>query len=249
MNPGHAPRPTSTSLDDPATTADRAQLLTRHAYLRALYNSWYDAILAELPGVAGEVLELGSGGGFLRERFPAVVTSDVMSVPGVDRVIDARSLPFADGTLRAIVATNVLHHIPDIRAFLREAARTLAPGGRVIAVEPWPTPFSRIVYGTLHHEPFDMKRDWSLPPGGPLTAANGALPWIVFERDRAAFERESPNLCVRRVAPHMPISYLACGGIGRAWRLPKAAFRLLRALESPFDRLGLFALISIERTA
>jgi SAM-dependent methyltransferase len=240
---------TKAHLDDPATTADRAQLLARHGYLRALYASWYAALLAELPDVRGDVLELGSGGGFLREMLPTVVTSDVMEVPGVDRVIDARELPFADGALRAIVATNVLHHVPDIRAFLREASRTLAPGGRIVAIEPWPTAFSRIVYSTLHHEPFDMARDWSLPPGGPLTAANGALPWIVFGRDRREFEREYPNLRVRRVAPQMPISYLACGGIGRAWRLPAGAFRVLRALESPFDGLGLFALISIERTA
>jgi SAM-dependent methyltransferase len=248
MSAGETPRSSAAQLDDPATTADRAELLLRHGYLRALYTSWYESLLSELPDVGGDVLELGSGGGFLREFLPSVVTSDVMEVPGVDRVIDARTLPFADGALRAIVATNVLHHVPDIRAFLREAARTLAPGGRVVAIEPWPTPFSRIIYSTLHHEPFDMARDWSLPPGGPLTAANGALPWIVFSRDRAAFERENPSLRVRRVAPRMPISYLACGGIGRAWPLPARMFRVLRALESPFDGLGLFALISIERT-
>ena len=249
MSADQAPRSMTADLDDPATTADRAQLLTRHGYLRALYASWYESLIAELPHVSGDVLELGSGGGFLRDLLPTVVTSDVMEVPGVDRVIDARTLPFADGTLRAIVATNVLHHIPDIRAFLREAARALAPGGRIVAIEPWPTPFSRVIYRTLHHEPFDMSRDWSLPPGGPLTAANGALPWIVFARDRLVFERENPLLRVRQVAPCMPISYLACGGIGRAWGLPAGMFRALRALERPFDGLGLFALLSIERTA
>jgi hypothetical protein len=35
--------------------------------------------------------------------------------------------------------------------------------------------------------------DWSFPAVGPLSGANGALPWILFERDRARFEREFPQ--------------------------------------------------------
>ncbi len=66
-------------------------------------------VLSEIPLVHGEVLELGSGGGFLRDVFPNVTTSDVMQIPGVDLQVDARRLPFADGSLRAIVGTNVVH--------------------------------------------------------------------------------------------------------------------------------------------
>lgn len=50
-------------------------------------------------------------------------TSDVFPVPGVGRVIDARYLPFEDESLRAIVGTNVLHHIPEIERFFTEATR------------------------------------------------------------------------------------------------------------------------------
>ena len=237
--PGH--------LDDPQTTAHRQLILQRNGYLRSLYDHWYSLITDGLPDVPGEVLELGSGGGFLAEVIPGLRTSDVMRVPGVELTIDARELPFRDASLRAIVGTNVLHHVPNIERFLSEAQRTLVDGGRLVFIEPWPTPLSKLVYAHLHHEPFDMRRDWSIPDGGPLTAANGALPWIVFQRDRSRFEREFPHLAVNLTRTVMPLSYLLSGGIGRAWSLPSPLFHAARALESPLDRLGLFALIVIER--
>jgi SAM-dependent methyltransferase len=238
-DPGH--------LDDPQTTADRQLILQRSGYLRSLYDHWYNLIANCVPDAAGEVLELGSGGGFLAEVIPGLRTSDVLSVPGVELTIDARELPFGDASLRAIVGTNVLHHVANIERFLAEAQRTLVDGGRLVFIEPWPTPLSKLVYAHLHHEPFDMQRDWSIPDGGPLTAANGALPWIVFQRDRSRFEREFPHLAVTRTRTLMPLSYLLSGGIGRAWSLPAQLFHAARRLEAPLDQLGLFALIVIER--
>ena len=238
-DPGH--------LDDPQTTAERQLILQRSGYLRSLYDHWYTLIANCVPDAAGEVLELGSGGGFLAEAIPGLRTSDVLPVPGVELTIDARELPFGDASLRAIVGTNVLHHVANIERFLAEAQRTLVDGGRLVFIEPWPTPFSKWVYRWLHHEPFDMRRDWSIPEGGPLTAANGALPWIVFQRDRRIFTAEFPNLLIRERRAFMPFSYLLSGGIGRTWRLPSWLFRAARLLEMPFDRLGLFALIIIER--
>ena len=40
---------------------------------------------------------------------------------------------------------------------------------------------SRVIYGALHHEPFRPDAaDWKISGKGPLSAANGALPWILF---------------------------------------------------------------------
>lgn len=221
--------------------------MARPGYLRSLYAEWYRTILRNLPPMDGEILELGSGGGFLREMVPGLITSDVLPVLGVDRQIDARHLPFADGSLKAIVGTNVLHHFPDLRAFFREAQRTLRSGGRMVFIEPWCTPFSRPIYRYLHHEPFEEGRDWSLPPGGPLTAANGALPWIALERDRPEFQRDYPWLRIQTIRPMMPFSYLISGGIERAWPIPAWAFSVVRFMERPWDSLGLFALLVVEK--
>src|SRR5437764_1132092 len=79
-----------------------------------------------------------------------LITSDVFAAPGVDRIIDARELPFADASLRAIAMTDVLHHIAEPRRFLVEATRCIRPGGVLTMIEPWVTPWSRLVYRHLH---------------------------------------------------------------------------------------------------
>lgn len=205
-------------------------------------------ILAQLPAVAGQTLELGSGGGFFKEALSEAITSDVQDVPGADRRIDAKKLPFNQHALRAIVGTNVLHHVASIGDFFAEAERVLNPGGRLVFIEPWPTPWSIPIYRYLHHEVFDMQRGWDFPAGGPLTAANGALPWIVFQRDRQKFERSHPRLKILEIRPFMPFTYLFSGGIGRRWPLPPRLFAVFRWLEKPFDFLGLFALIVLEKS-
>jgi SAM-dependent methyltransferase len=61
------------------------------------------------------------------------------SVPGADlRVGDAAEVTAAlePASQDVVVAKNLLHHLPDPAAFLRSAARALAPGGRVVAFEP-----------------------------------------------------------------------------------------------------------------
>lgn len=45
------------------------------------------------------------------------------------------ALPVADGELSAAVLMLVLHHLPDPAAVLAEAARALAPGGRLLVVD------------------------------------------------------------------------------------------------------------------
>jgi ArsR family transcriptional regulator len=51
---------------------------------------------------------------------------------------DLESLPVADGELDAAVMLLVLHHVPDPGAALREAARTLKNGGRLVVCDMLP---------------------------------------------------------------------------------------------------------------
>lgn len=246
------PRTRGLDLDDPAQTAARRRLLAQKRFLRAIYEDWYRWIVASLPAGGGAVLEIGSGPGFLAELIPGLVTSEVFPCDGVRAVLDARRLPFADASLRAIVMTDVLHHVPDVGAFLHEAERALRPGGAILMVEPWNTPFASLVWRHLHHEPFEPRAGrWQLEPGGPLSSANSALPWIVFARDRDRFEREFPALQVRAVEPFMPLRYLVSGGISMRSLQPgwaSAAWRGIEALLSPWrHRLGMFAKIDVRR--
>lgn len=237
-------------LDDPRTTDLRRELVRRKTFLRRLYREWYALLGDALPAGAGAVVELGSGAGSIREVLPEVLTSDVLSCAGVRVVADAQRLPFAAASLRGLLMVNVLHHVARCRDFFLDAARCVRTGGAIVGIEPWVTPWSRLVYAHLHHEPFDPDAErWHLASGGPLSGANGALPWIVLERDRAVFEREFPCWRIRRVKPLMPVSYLLSGGVSLRSFAPGWAYPAVRFLESAGDRLAaMFALIELERT-
>ena len=45
------------------------------------------------------------------------------------------ALPFADSTFDGVVSRYSAHHWPDIAAALREAARVLRPGGRIVVID------------------------------------------------------------------------------------------------------------------
>ena len=49
---------------------------------------------------------------------------------------DALALPFADGTFDRVIASEVLEHIPDDTAAMRELARVLRPGGSMAVTVP-----------------------------------------------------------------------------------------------------------------
>ena len=148
--------------------------------------------------------------------------------------------------------TNVLHHLPRPGASSPRRPRCVRPGGVVAMVEPWVTPWSRWVYTRLHHEPFQPEaREWEIAAGRPLSEANGALPWILFARDRERFEREAPDWRVRSIEPIMPLRYLVSGGISLRGLMPAASFPLWRGIEgalSPWrHRLAMFAQIVLVR--
>lgn len=239
--------------DDPRTTELRRRIIKEKAFLRKIYEEWYADLIAAIPApnvCPGKILELGSGGGFLKELLPECITSEVFPCSGVDMILDGRKLPFADNSLRAIVMVDVFHHIPNVAEFLSEAQRTLTPSGVVAMWEPWNTPWGRFIYQYLHSEPFEPEAEkWEFPESGPLSGANGALPWMVFERDKHIFEQRFPQF-----APHVqkldyPFSYLISGGVSRRALVPGIFFSAHRKLERYLSylksTLSMFALILV----
>lgn len=241
------------SLDDRATTVRRREIIASKPLLRSIYREWYELARDSLPPVAGAVVELGSGAGFLRDVLRDAITSEVFFCPGVQLVADGQRLPFQTARLCAIVLVDVLHHLPNCRDFFAEAARCVRSGGAIVAIEPWVSAWSRLIYGRFHHEPFRPDAaEWEFPASGPLSGANQALPWILFARDRARFEQEFPEWRVANVTPMMPFRYLASGGVGLRSLVPAWADPLIVGLErvvSPaMGKLAMFAHIVIRRT-
>jgi SAM-dependent methyltransferase len=239
-------------IDDARTTELRRRIIREKPFLRKIYDEWYSAIAAALPPVGGAVLELGSGGGFQDEFIRDLITSEVFHCPGIRVVLDGCQLPFRDGALRAIVMTDVLHHVPQPRRFFADAARCVGMGGAVIMIEPWTTGWSKLIYKHLHHEPFaPAAPQWEFPSSGPLSGANGAMPWIIFERDRGQFEREFPTWRVETVRPMMPFRYLVSGGVSMRNLMPSWSYGAWRGLERVLQpcarQLGMFAFIVLRR--
>ncbi len=230
------------SRDDPRLVDIHAGIIRGKGFLRRVYERQYRRLVEALEGAApGPVFELGSGGGFLKEVLPGVVTTDVAPGPGVDGVMDAAALDAGDGSLGGLVMLNVFHHLPDPRGFLREAQRALRPGGRVVMIEPAHSLLWARLYRWFSDEPYDEAAPgWGAAAGGRMSGANVPLAWIVFVRDRAAFEAEFPGLVIARpVRPHTAFLYLVSGGIWYrslmpGWTFP--AWVLVEAVLAPVMR-------------
>ena len=238
------------TLDDPRTTLLHKEIIKTKPFLRRLYEEWYNEFISAGEQLGGKMLEIGSGGGFLKDIYPKVITSDILPL-GCDMTFSAEQIPLKDAELSAIVMLNVLHHIPHPAIFLSEAQRTLRTAGKVIMIEPANSFFGRFIYRNFHHEPFEPKGGWEIDSSGPLSGANGALPWIIFERDIAKFEKDFPKLKVNKIKYHSPLLYLLSGGVSRKAFVPFRAFGIIKGLEtllSPLSRIfGMFVTIELEK--
>ena len=235
-------------IDDPLLTQLRKEVIKAKPFLNKIYHEWYSLLLNQ-ESSQKTILELGSGGGFIKEYSNKVITSDVLQIQGIDLVATAHSLPFAENTFDGIILTNVFHHIPQVEKFLLEANRCLNRGGKITMIEPWPNFWSRFMYKYLHAEPFNEKGSWELSGDGPLSSANGALPWIVFERDRLIFEQKFPHLTIIKISSLMPLIYLLSGGVGFRNFLPGWSYNFFRLLDRIFNlfKTGMFSLIVIQK--
>ena len=241
-------------IDAPETTLRRRDLIKKKGFLRKFYQDCYRSIVRALPGTTeGPVLELGSGSGFIKAYIPDCITSEVFQLPDIDIVLDGQRLPFVDESLRAIVMLDVFHHLPRAKSFFKEAGRCIKDGGCIAMIEPWKTTWSHLIYTYLHHEPFDSEAlEWEFPLGGPLSSANSALPWIVFERDRRIFEREFPEWNITSIQRHSPFCYLLSGGVSLRSFAPGWLYPCCRAMEcitQPWMKyLAMFAIVVLVKT-
>jgi SAM-dependent methyltransferase len=222
------------ALDDPKRAAEIRSLISDKPTLKRLYIEFYGSYRRCLDHCPkdGLALELGSGAGFAKEIVPELTTTDVLPYDGVDQVVDATNLPFADHTVRFISMLNVFHHIPDVKAFFREAVRCLVPGGRILIIDQHPGWIGAPIYRYVHHEPYHPDtRDWRFVTSGPLSGANGALAWVVFVRDRDLYQATVPELELLRYQPIVPLRYWLTGGLKRWSALPGPAWRCATAVD------------------
>jgi hypothetical protein len=233
-------------------TDSRLGFGTRKPGLAELYCEWYRLQRYHLAPIEGDVLELGSGAGFIREIIPYAQTSELIECKGVDLSLNALDVGDKfNAMLSNLLMVNVFHHICDSMAFLRSASIALRPRGRLIMIEPWLNVWSTICYRLVGHEPLDPQQlGWSFPSNDPLFDANQAQPWIVFKRDNDKFLKTFPEFKIITIDPLMPFAYTLSGGHSVSFGISAQAMKVCRSIERKFldRRLGMFALIVIEKS-
>jgi len=206
--------------------------ILRKRPLKKLYTEWYSNFSKELISLPNETfVEIGSGGGFFKQLEPSAICSDVIDLPTNDLTFSALEFPFDNQSVGGIFMIDTMHHIPDSARFLDEANRVLAVNGVIMMIEPANTIWGRFIYKNFHHEAFNPKGDWTIPDTGPLSGANGALPWIVFIRDYSLFKAKYPDLEIAKIDYINPLTYLLTGGVSHSQFLPSFMFPLVRALD------------------
>jgi SAM-dependent methyltransferase len=105
------------------------------------------AIEALRVSAATDILEIGCGTGQFAERMQRNLGAQVLATDrspamvqataerGVAaQIADADQLPYADGSVDAVVAMWMLYHVPDLDHTLAEIRRVLRRGGTLVAV-------------------------------------------------------------------------------------------------------------------
>lgn len=212
--------------------AEHRKIWDTKASLRAVYLRWFRRV-RERCAPRGPVVEIGCGPGFFKRTYPEIVATDVTANPYADRIIDATALPFADGEVGSIVMIDVFHHLPDPSQFLREAARVLRPGGRVVMIEPWLGLAGRLLWTHVHHEECDLAVDpaspWSSTHKDPMLG-NIALPFLFF-RPAGHLERVGVPLHVARREPFLGLAWWMSGGFQPLSLLPAFLTGTVEALD------------------
>lgn len=222
---------------------EHRKIWNKKKILRDIYHHWYAQIIENMVDV-GPTLEIGGGGGNLKEFLPELISSDYTFCPWLDVNLDAHNLPFGSNTLGNIVAIDVLHHLALPIVFIEEAWRALKPGGRLLLLEPCVTPGSFLPYKYFHEEDvdftydvfseeFDVDGDQKNPFDG-----NMAICGQMFVRGSKRFKKRYPQFPIIKKQYSDYFIYPLSGGFARKSLIPCWSLPVLRFMEKMIQPLG-----------
>jgi SAM-dependent methyltransferase len=123
-------------------------------------NTIYRDLRRELAGFSGRLIDIGCGNSPFRHLLDPARTQ----YQGIDVKVaanfgyqnpdtiyyDGQVIPFPDDSFDGVLCTEVLEHVPEAGAFVREMHRVLKPGGLALVTLPWSARF--------HYQPYDYHR-------------------------------------------------------------------------------------------
>jgi ubiquinone/menaquinone biosynthesis C-methylase UbiE len=159
----------------------------------------------------GQVVEVCSGRGSGLQAWQALGFTRLLGVDyspaliarqrgGLRIIGDARRLPLASRSVDVAVVQGGLHHLfttSDVGQAVAEMCRVLRPGGKIVIIEPWLTPFLRLVHAICRQ-----------PAARRLSSRVDALSTMI-EEERETYERwlnapdEHLEVILRHVRPNM----------------------------------------------
>ena len=179
-----------------------------------------EAFARSLPPHA-VVLDAGAGRQVYRSKFAGMVYESA-DFERVDKqyaqstyICDLTAIPVEDARYDAILFTQVMEHLPDPIAVVRELNRVLKPGGTLLYTGP--------LFYEEHEIPFDFHRYTQFAVRRIFSEAGftiRALHWLEGYMGTLHYQ-------LKRMARHMPLSPGKIGGGVTAWLLT-ALFVLLK---------------------
>jgi len=208
--------------------------------LKMLYGDFYRLIAGKLSDLPeGKIVELGSGLGNIREFIPDCIRTDLFPNPWIDQIENAFHLSFPDEAVSDLILTDVFHHLKYPGTALKEFARVLRKGGRVILLEPCMSALGLLVYGALHDEPIAITKEieWDAPGGWSpeqidYYAAQGNASRVFLGK---RFRHRLGDWQTIRTQRFSAIAYVASGGFSKPQLYPTSALPLIRELEKVLD--------------
>ncbi len=219
----------------------------RKPLLQTIYRGFHEEIARHLSALdAPLVVELGSGIGNIKDVIPHALRTDLFPNPWLDQTENAYALSFGNETVSDLILFDVFHHLRYPGTALRELARVLRPGGRVLVFDPFISLLGMLVYGPPHHEPIGwwQEIEWLAPKG-----------WSPAQTDYYAAQGNATRIFFGRMAPvllkdwklinrfrYAALSYAASGGYSGPQLYPDRLYPFMRSVDRALDLIpGAFA--------
>ena len=223
-----------------------------HVYLAYLYSHLVDNVETSV-----KVLEVGAGAGtskhFLEHK--QILRTDLLETEsmGVKGGVDILRLPFREAEYDFTFGMDVLHHLTEPYASLKELCRVTKNDKNrevMVFIEPYVSTFSFFIYRIFHSEStsFYLKRSFQLPEVSENPEdGDQSIPRFIFlaprgqERLQEIFPTSDFQIKIKLVSF---MSFFLTGGINRPLPTPKALISLMIKFEERIPQMAMRFLAS-----